>query len=142
MDEYTSSLQVWGLTCPGSAEEVGRVRRWARDVLRHSPYVDDAAVIVSELSTNAVQHTASGYRDGHFYVAVCVSEHVVAVSVSDAGGSRTTPTIGRLPKTTPRGRGLALVCSLATRTTVRGDRRGHTVTAELVTHPATAGGKR
>ncbi|MBC2876005.1 MULTISPECIES: ATP-binding protein [Streptomyces] len=142
MDEYMSEARVWGLTCPGSVEEVGRVRRWTRDVLRHSPYAGDAEVIVSELSSNAVLHTASGCRVGHFHVALCVSEHVIAISVADAGGSPTRPVIGHPQPTASSGRGLSLVCCLATRTTVRGDRRGHTVTAELVTTPTTMGEER
>ena len=60
MDEYTSRTRVWGFTCPGSPEEVGRARRWTRDILRESSCADAAELIVSELGSNAVLHTASG----------------------------------------------------------------------------------
>ncbi|CAL2066726.1 protein of unknown function [Streptomyces murinus] len=63
-------VQVWGLSCPGFPEEVSRARRWTRDILRGSPLADDAALIVSELSTNAIRHTASGLACGSFHLAV------------------------------------------------------------------------
>jgi hypothetical protein len=45
---------------PGFPEEVSRARRWTRDILAGSPLAEDAELIVSELSANAVLHTASG----------------------------------------------------------------------------------
>ncbi|MFI9718474.1 ATP-binding protein [Streptomyces sp. NPDC052396] len=140
MDEYTSCPRFWGLTCPGSAEEVGRVRRWARDVLRHCACVDDVAVIVSELSTNAVMHTDSG--EGYFHVVLTLSERVVAVSVMDSGGAADAPIAERAEPTATNGRGLALVADLATRLAVRRNEEGHTVTAELLLPTSTQGDAR
>ncbi|MEV6183724.1 ATP-binding protein, partial [Streptomyces sp. NPDC052015] len=70
MHEYTSTARVWGLSCPGFPEEVSRARRWTRDVLRGSPFAEDAELIVSELSANAILHTASGLESGSFHLAV------------------------------------------------------------------------
>lgn len=138
MDEYTSYPRVWGLTCPGSAEEVSRARRWARDVLRHCTCADDVALIVSELSSNAVLHTASG-STGHFHVALALMERVVAVSVMDAGGASSAPTVGQPNAAATHGRGLALVTTLATHVAIRRDGQGHTVTAELLMTPPLPG---
>lgn len=75
MHEYMSmgSVRVWGLTCPGFPEEVGRARRWTRDILSGHACVDDAALIVSELGTNALLYTASA-KIGVFHVALAVSD--------------------------------------------------------------------
>src|SRR5437763_2356131 len=89
MHEYTSIARGWGLSCPGFPEEVSRARRWTRDILRGSPLADDAELIVSELSTNAILHTASGMRSGSFHLALAVSSQVVALSVMDEGRTGT-----------------------------------------------------
>ncbi|WP_234332434.1 hypothetical protein [Streptomyces sp. NRRL F-5650] len=62
---------------------MSRARRWTRDILRGSPLAEDAELIVSELSANAILHTASGREYGSFHLAVAVSAQVVAVSVTD-----------------------------------------------------------
>ncbi|SBT92427.1 Anti-sigma regulatory factor (Ser/Thr protein kinase) [Streptomyces sp. DI166] len=138
MHEYMSTARVWGLTCPGFPEEVSRARRWTRDILRDSPLADDAELIVSELSTNAVRHTASGAAAGSFHLAVAVSARVVAVSVTDDGGAETAPEFGQVgqedqDQEAEHGRGLGLVGSLAHRVLIRRGDGGCTVTAELVT---------
>ncbi len=133
MDEYTSSVRVWGLTCPGFPEEVGRARRWTRDILRDRPCVDDAALIVSELGANAVLHTASGDGTGTFHVSLAVAEQVVAVSVTDAGGAGTVPKMEHPDEEADHGRGLGMVTTLASHVAVHASHHGHTVTAELLT---------
>jgi anti-sigma regulatory factor (Ser/Thr protein kinase) len=142
MHEYTSSARVWGLTCPGLPEEVSRARRWTRDILRGSPLVDDAELIVSELSANAVLHSASGRRTpgesggyGSFHLAVAVLTGCVALSVTDAGTTESAPVIGRPSDEAPHGRGLGIVSALAHRMEIRHDDQGRTVTAELLTGP-------
>lgn len=47
-------------TFPGHMEQVGHARRWTRNILADSPYADAAALIVTELSTNALLHSSSG----------------------------------------------------------------------------------
>jgi anti-sigma regulatory factor (Ser/Thr protein kinase) len=131
MDEYMSSVRVWGLTCPGFLEEVSHARRWTRDILSHSPCADDAALIVSELGTNALVHTASGHAPGAFHITLALSEHVVAISVTDSGSADTTPRVEHPDDDTPRGRGLSMVATLATHVQVHGDHHGRTITAEL-----------
>ncbi|GHF96381.1 ATP-binding protein [Streptomyces thermodiastaticus] len=137
MHEYTSGARVWGLSCPGFPEEVSRARRWTRDILRGSPLADDAELIVSELSANAILHTASGRAHGSFHLAVAVSGQVVALSVTDDGGTATAPKAGHQVQDAEHGRGLSMVSALAHRVIVHETDHGHTVTAELYTDALT-----
>ncbi|WP_392967449.1 ATP-binding protein [Streptomyces sp. LN245] len=130
MHEYTSTARVWGLTCPGFPEEVSRARRWTRDILRDSPLAEDAALIVSELSANAILHTASGQESGSFHLALAVSSHVVALSVTDNGGAG-APKVEHQNQEAERGRGLAMVGAIAHRLVVHDSADGRTITAEL-----------
>ncbi|MFJ3650500.1 ATP-binding protein [Streptomyces murinus] len=131
MHECMSGVRVWGLSCPGFPEEIGRARRWTRDILRGSPLADDAALIVSELSTNAIRHTASGLASGSFHLAVAVSAQVVAVSITDDGGTGTVPKIEHQDHDAEHGRGLGMVSLIAHRVVVHSSDQGYTVTAEL-----------
>ncbi|MCX4973707.1 ATP-binding protein [Streptomyces sp. NBC_00620] len=131
MHEYTSTARVWGLTCPGFPEEVSRARRWTRDILRGSPLAEDAEVIVSELSTNAILHTASGQESGSFHLALAVSSQMVALSVTDDGGNGTAPKVEHQGDDAEHGRGLGMVSAIAHRVVVHDSNGGYTVTAEL-----------
>ncbi|MGP4084423.1 ATP-binding protein [Streptomyces sp. KR55] len=141
MHEYTSTARVWGLTCPGFPEEVGRARRWTRDILRGSPLADDAELIVSELSANAILHTASGSEAGSFHLALAVSSQVIALSVTDDGGTSATPKAEYQGGEAEHGRGLGMVSAIAHRVVVHDSDGGHTITAELFTD-ARPGGHR
>lgn len=134
MHEYTSRTRVWGMSCPGFPEEVSRARRWTRDILRDSPLAEDAELIVSELSTNAILHTASGSEHGTFHLAVAVSAQVVALSVTDDGGTGTSPKVEHRDQDAEHGRGLSMVSFLAHRIAVHDSDHGRTVTAELFTN--------
>jgi anti-sigma regulatory factor (Ser/Thr protein kinase) len=139
MDEYMSRVRIWGLTCPGSLEEVGRARRWAREVLGDSPHADDAALIVTELGANALLHTVSGDPAGSFHVSLALSEHVVCVSVTDAGGAKTVPMVEHPDDEDTHGRGLGMVAALAQRVETQGGEDGRTVTAYLFSSTAVDG---
>ncbi|MFI8233691.1 ATP-binding protein [Streptomyces sp. NPDC085900] len=132
MHEYTSTARVWGLTCPGFPEEVSRARRWTRDILRGSPLAEDAELIVSELSANAILHTASGRDSGSFHLVLAVSAQV-ALSVTDGGGAGTAPKAEHQDQNAEHGRGLGMVSAIAHRVVVHESDSGHTVTAELFT---------
>ncbi|MEU5367001.1 ATP-binding protein [Streptomyces sp. NPDC005925] len=133
MHEYTSTARVWGLSCPGFPEEVSRARRWTREILCGSPLAEDAELIVSELSANAILHTASGMRSGSFHLALAVSPHVVALSVTDEGGTSTAPKAEYQDDRAEHGRGLDMVSAIAHRVVIHDHHGGHTVTAELFT---------
>ncbi|MET9070618.1 ATP-binding protein [Streptomyces sp. NPDC004232] len=135
MHEYTSTARVWGLSCPGFPEEVSRARRWTRDILRGSPLAADAELIVSELSANAILHTASGLESGRFHLALAVSPQVIALSVTDDGGTATAPKVEDQAEDAEHGRGLDMVSAIAHRVVVHESDSGHTVTAELFAQP-------
>ncbi|WP_030788981.1 ATP-binding protein [Streptomyces sp. NRRL S-920] len=141
MHEYTSTIRVWGLTCPGFPEEVSRARRWTRDILRDSPLAEDAELIVSELSANALLHTASGHQSGSFSLAIEVSPQMLTLSVTDGGGTGTAPKVEHQDEEAEHGRGLEMVSAIAHRVIVNDSDHGHTVTAAFFTE-AGRGGQR
>jgi anti-sigma regulatory factor (Ser/Thr protein kinase) len=108
--------------------------------MKGSPLAEDAELIVSELSANAILHTASGRTSGSFHLALAVSPQVIAVSVTDDGGTGTTPKVEHQDQEAEHGRGLGMVSALAHRVVVHGSHGGHTVTAELFTDAGPAGG--
>jgi hypothetical protein len=86
--------------------------------------VDDAALVVTELATNAVVHARSD-----FTVAVSWSQDRVRISVRDASP---VPPAGRPPSLVAcSGRGLAVVAALATRWDFEPQGFGKVVWAEL-----------
>ncbi|MEU6676979.1 ATP-binding protein [Streptomyces sp. NPDC046925] len=132
MHEYTRTIRVWGLTCPGFPEEVSRARRWTRDILR-GPLADDAELIVSELSANAILHTASGHQSDSFYLTIAVAPQVITLSVTDDGGTGTAPKVEHQDEEAEHGRGLDMVSAIAHKVVVHESDEGHTVTAALYT---------
>ena len=105
---------------PGLAPQVSAARRWLDGLLvRQCPDIPDdtaaaAVLLLSEVATNALRHTASG-RGGTFAVVAQVRSGWLRVHVEDAGGA-----IGRPRLAAPRcdaegGRGLALVAAFADR---------------------------
>ncbi len=95
---------------------------------------EDAELIVSELSANAVLHTASGGADGSFYLVLAVSTRIVALSVTDGGGTDTAPVVESQDQDAAHGRGLGMVSLIADRVAVHHTEEGHTVTAHLFAH--------
>jgi anti-sigma regulatory factor (Ser/Thr protein kinase) len=130
MDEHTSTVRVWELSCPRLPDEVGRARRWARDILHDSPCADDAALIVTELGANAVTHTTGPA----FRVTITRAAETVTISVTDTGNSSTHPRITHPDEEATHGRGLAIVTVLAAALDIHHDGHGHTVTAQLPLH--------
>ncbi|MGY5060884.1 ATP-binding protein [Streptomyces sp. 900105755] len=92
---------------------------------------EDAELIVSELSANAILHTASGQESGSFHLALAVSAQVIALSVTDDGAAGTAPKIKRQDQEAEQGRGLGMVSAIAHRVVVHESDGGYTVTAEL-----------
>ncbi|SCK43481.1 ATP-binding protein [Streptomyces sp. WMMB 322] len=130
-------MPTYSRTFPGLMEQVGHARRWTRDILSDNAHADDAALIVTELGTNALLHSASGNEGAVFYLTITRTPETVWISVTDAGGTRTTPHVEHPDENETHGRGLALVSALTQRLHVHGnDEYGHTVTAEL--HAASA----
>lgn len=128
MHEYISETRLWELRFPGLPEEVSRARRWTRDVLADCPCADDAALIVTELVTNAVTHTTSP----DFRLTIRQARDTVTITVSDHGHSATVSHPTKPRAGAVHGRGLFLVTRLATRVRIISRPNGHTVAAHLV----------
>ncbi|MDT3397197.1 ATP-binding protein [Streptomyces sp. B1866] len=101
-------------TFPGLPEQILRARRFAAQCLTGSPASAAIRMMISEIATNAIQHSRSGHPGGHFTVTVMVQGNRVRVEIEDGG-----PRAGGVPHAraaTPdaeSGRGLAVVQALA-----------------------------
>jgi anti-sigma regulatory factor (Ser/Thr protein kinase) len=108
----------------GTPEAVAAARAFTRDALGTVPALDDVLLLVSELCSNAIQHTASG-RNGTFEVTISVGLRGVRISVRDDGSDQ-QPAV-RPAEQCAGGRGLQLVKQLADRWGYREDGGGRVV---------------
>ena len=93
------------------------------------PAAGDAALVVSELLSNAIRHAAP-LPGSKVRVAWTLTGDAVRVAVSDAGGG-SLPRITQASPAAPGGRGLGIVESLSARWGVRRDEGETTVWAIL-----------
>jgi serine/threonine-protein kinase RsbW len=120
---------------PGEAASVRYARDFVRGVLCEGwPRLDDILVMVSEIATNAVRHTASGGEDGWFDITVCAIGDGVRISVGDSGGSSVPqiPHASEAPDVMTGGRGLRIVDELADRWGHSGEELGRVVWFEVI----------
>ncbi len=125
-------MSSWSRYFPGRADQVAQARLFVASVLAGRPEAEVAALVVSELSTNAVRHTASGGPDGLFAVTVRREEDRATVSVQDMGAAG-EPEIRDPEGDGPgeSGRGLVLVAGVAKDWGAARNRLGWQVWAEL-----------
>jgi anti-sigma regulatory factor (Ser/Thr protein kinase) len=98
---------------PGRPEHVHAARRFIAAALVAWPATQEAALLlVSEVVTNAILHSASGDQDGSVEVRYALDEHEVYVEVVDAGGAAHPRRHSEYLEGVS-GRGLALVEALA-----------------------------
>ena len=114
---------------PGRADQIANARAFTRRTLGPCPVLDDAVLLVSELATNAVEHTRTG-NAGRFDVTICQRETSLLSVVKD-GGSEKTPRPRPVDALAEDGRGLGLVDLVADRWGHCGNERGRTVWFEL-----------
>lgn len=103
--ERTEATQAF----PAEPKDLSRARQFVVDTLRSwslGRVADDAAIIVSELATNAILHAASD-----FVVALSLQSDCVRLSVRDA--SAELPVTRAPSPSTISGRGLILISALA-----------------------------
>jgi anti-sigma regulatory factor (Ser/Thr protein kinase) len=125
------------LLLPFTASSVGVARRHlVSDLIEAgvcASAVTDAALVISELLSNALRHAGplpgSGLR-----VAWDLDADSVRVSVSDGGGS-SQPELGEPTPTTTGGRGLRIVARLSRRWGTLCNEQGTTVWAEVLVMP-------
>jgi hypothetical protein len=98
----------------GQPGQVARARHFVAAALADCPAATDAVLLTSELATNAVQHSATGWG-GSFVVAISHAPGRVRVTVTD-DGSATWPAVAAAgDELAVSGRGLLLVDALASR---------------------------
>jgi anti-sigma regulatory factor (Ser/Thr protein kinase) len=125
------------LLLPFTASSVGVARRHlVSDLIEAgvcASAVTDAALVISELLSNALRHAGplpgSGLR-----VAWDLDADSVRISVSDGGGP-SRPEFGEPTPTTTGGRGLRIVARLSRRWGTLCDDEGTTVWAEVLVMP-------
>jgi anti-sigma regulatory factor (Ser/Thr protein kinase) len=116
------------LTVPGHPEEVASARAFVTRTLsghRIGTDTDAAALLTSEVVTNAIQHTKSGVDGGTVTIVVTGVPHGVLVEVIDEGSPGTPVVKGDLYAA--EGHGLFLVQQLAARWGYLRDTDGTTV---------------
>jgi anti-sigma regulatory factor (Ser/Thr protein kinase) len=98
---------------PGRPEQVRAARRFVAAPLAAWPATQEAALLlVSEVVTNAILHSASGDEGGGVEVHYALDDQEVYVGVVDAGGAAHPRRHGEYLEGAS-GRGLALVAALA-----------------------------
>jgi anti-sigma regulatory factor (Ser/Thr protein kinase) len=112
-------------TFPGRADQIARAREFTKRVLGRCPVTDEAVLLVSELATNALEHTSTG-DGGQFQVTICRNGMSLLIGVSDNGSAK-TPEPGPLDPGSETGRGLGLVELIADRWGYCGGEHGRTV---------------
>ena len=116
------------LSVPFTAPSAARVRKELRDwmVAQGLPrdVVEDARVVVSELVGNSVRH-AHPLPTNEIVVRWWIEGDALALTVSDGGGSRSSPHAVVASMSAVSGRGLSIVDALADRWWVE-DSDGHT----------------
>jgi len=113
----------------GDPAQVAQARRFVQRSLAPHGLAADAALLTSELATNAVRHTATG-EGGTFEIIICQRPGTVRIAVIDAG-SRTAPAPLPPDGLNSSGRGLALVDALARQWGQQGNRHSRAVWFDL-----------
>lgn len=109
----TSTAVLGKATIPGCEQSVPQARAFVDGILGPGhPRGDVARLLVSELVTNAVQHTHSRRPGGTVTVVVIELAGGLRVEVIDEGSTRNVPIV-RDDTLATDGRGLFLVQSLA-----------------------------
>jgi anti-sigma regulatory factor (Ser/Thr protein kinase) len=128
------------LLLPFTASSVGVARRSMVSGLIEAgvrgPVITDAALVVSELLANALQH-GKPLPGEAVRTAWDVDGGCLRLSVSDGGGS-TRPELGEPTPATIGGRGLRIVARLSLRWGTVSDHEGTTVWAEVQLRPQPA----
>ena len=114
---------------PGDPAQVAHARRFVQRTLAPHGPVADAALLTSELATNAIRHTATG-QGGTFEIIICQRPATVRIAVVGAG-SPAIPAPLRPGDLASSGRGLALVDALARQWGQHGNRHSRAVWFEL-----------
>jgi len=129
-----ATVVLGSLTVPGRPEQVGRARSFVTGLAGQSAcgagVIDTAALLTSELVTNAVLHTNSGSADGTVTILVVDMADGLTVEVIDEGAPDHGPEV-QGDRYASHGHGLFLVEQLAARWGCLRDGAGTTVWFQL-----------
>jgi serine/threonine-protein kinase RsbW len=104
---------TWARTFPAVPAQVREARRFLAGLLDGGPATDDAVLCLSELVSNATQHSRSSQPGGVFTVRARLDGADLRVEVADAGGPWSGPADAAPPPAShQRGRGLTIVTAL------------------------------
>lgn len=103
----------WSRLFPGRPEQIALARQFVRSALASRTEAEPAELVVSELATNALRHTASGRPGGAFTVSVTLRPDGVMLAVDDLGSHREPQIRHRDDRLATSGMGLLLVATLA-----------------------------
>jgi anti-sigma regulatory factor (Ser/Thr protein kinase) len=121
-------------TFPATPSQIREARQFLTEVLDSSPLTTDALLCLSELVTNAIEHSRSARAGGRVTVRATKDAGIVRVEVEDEGG----PWQPRTRDDPQRGRGLLIVGRLAHNWEISGDgTTSRTVSFELRCPPLT-----
>jgi anti-sigma regulatory factor (Ser/Thr protein kinase) len=115
---------------PGRPDQIAHARDFTRRVLGACPALDEAVLLVSELATNAIEHTATA-SVGSFDVTIYMGESSLLITVTDDGSANIPVPVHPADSLAETGRGLGLVELIADRWGHCGDEHGRTVWFEL-----------
>jgi anti-sigma regulatory factor (Ser/Thr protein kinase) len=128
------AVVLGSLTVPGRPEQVGRARSFVAGLAGQSACgagaADTAALLTSELVTNAMLHTNSGTADGAVTIVVVDGADGLMVEVIDDGAPDHGPEV-QGDRYAAHGHGLFLVEQLAARWGYLRDVAGTTVWFQL-----------
>lgn len=116
-------------TFPGRPDQIAHARDFVRRTLGTCPVLDEAVLLVSELATNAIEHTATGTA-GNFLVTVVLGERSLFIAVKDDGSAK-SPTTRLSDLLAEDGRGLGLVELIADSWGHHGNEHGRMVWFKL-----------
>jgi len=130
----TATVVLGSLTVPGRPEQVGRARSFVGGLAEQSACgsgtADTAALLTSELVTNAMLHTNSGTAGGTVTIVVFDGSDGLMVEVIDDGAPDHGPEV-QGDRYASHGHGLFLVEQLAARWGYLRDVAGTTVWFQL-----------
>jgi anti-sigma regulatory factor (Ser/Thr protein kinase) len=129
-----AAVVLGSITVPGMPEHVSRARAFVADLADRTALgrdtVDTAALLTSELVTNAMLHTSSGGSQGEVTIVVIDGPGGLMVEVIDDGSPDRGPEV-QGDRYASQGHGLFLVEQLASRWGYLRDAAGTTVWFEL-----------
>jgi anti-sigma regulatory factor (Ser/Thr protein kinase) len=115
---------------PGRPDQIAHARDFTRRALGPCPVLDEAVLLVSELATNAIEHTATA-DEGSFHVTIYQGDSSLLIAVTDDGSDNVPTPRQQADTLAETGRGLELVEWIADRWDYCSDDHGRTVWFEL-----------